>query len=419
MAVNDSGGKTFWKQPATYLLLVLLGAGGALLGDRWFSSHQPISASGNTTQTLPQPTQPVEPAVGANPQATKPGPLSLLPRSLNPNFIVAAVEKVGPAVVRIDSSRRVRSRSSRNDSPFPEDFFGIEPPAAPRGRVERGTGSGFLIGNNGQILTNAHVVDGADTVRVILKDGRSFQGKVLGEDPVTDVAVVKIEATNLPTVTLGNSEQLLPGEWAIAIGNPLGLDNSVTAGIISATGRSSSDVGVPDKRIGFIQTDAAINPGNSGGPLLNANGEVIGMNTAIISGAQGLGFAIPINNAQQIAQQLIANGKAEHAYLGVEMVTLTPEVRQEINANSNLQINSDSGVLITTVVPGSPAAAAGLRAGDIIQKINNQGISRSEAVQQIVQNTRVGTSLPLEINRNGQALKLEVRPGNLPVQSNR
>ncbi|MGE5657234.1 MAG: HhoA/HhoB/HtrA family serine endopeptidase [Actinomycetota bacterium] len=419
MAVNDSGGKTFWKQPATYLLLVLLGAGGALLGDRWFSSHQPISASGNTTQTLPQPTQPVEPAVGANPQATKPGPLSLLPRSLNPNFIVAAVEKVGPAVVRIDSSRRVRPRSSRNDSPFPEDFFGIEPPAAPRGRVERGTGSGFLIGNNGQILTNAHVVDGADTVRVILKDGRSFQGKVLGEDPVTDVAVVKIEATNLPTVTLGNSEQLLPGEWAIAIGNPLGLDNSVTAGIISATGRSSSDVGVPDKRIGFIQTDAAINPGNSGGPLLNANGEVIGMNTAIISGAQGLGFAIPINNAQQIAQQLIANGKAEHAYLGVEMVTLTPEVRQEINANSNLQINSDSGVLITTVVPGSPAAAAGLRAGDIIQKIKNQGISRSEAVQQIVQNTRVGTPLPLEINRNGQTLKLEVRPGNLPVQSNR
>lgn len=416
MAVNNSSTKAFWKQPAIYLLLLVVGAGGALLGDRLLSAKQP-SVSGNTVETTPT-IPPAEPSAGNRSALANLPRLPLLPKAVDANFIVNAVEKVGPAVVRIDSSRRVRSRSG-NDSPFPNDFFGSEPPAAPRGRVERGTGSGFLIAQDGQILTNAHVVDGADKVRVLLKDGRSFQGKVLGEDPVTDVAVVKIEATNLPTVKMGNSEQLLPGEWAIAIGNPLGLDNSVTAGIISATGRSSSDVGVPDKRIGFIQTDAAINPGNSGGPLLNANGEVIGMNTAIISGAQGLGFAIPINAAQRIAQQLIATGKVEHAYLGVEMVTLTPEVRQEITANNNLRVAADSGVFIATVVPGSPAAEAGLRAGDIIQKINSQAITRSEAVQQIVQNTPVGTPLKLEVNRNNQTLNIEVKPGNLPVQTNR
>jgi S1-C subfamily serine protease len=230
--------------------------------------------------------------------------------------------------------------------------------------------------------------------------------------------VVKIQASQLPTVTLGNSDQLLPGDWAIAIGNPLGLDNSVTAGIISATGRSSREVGVPDKRIGFIQTDAAINPGNSGGPLLNAAGEVIGMNTAIISGAQGLGFAIPINNAREIAQQLIATGKAEHAYLGIEMATLTPEVKQLVNndPNSKIRVNVNEGILINGVIPASPAAQAGFRPGDIIEKINNQPMLKSEDVQKLVQNTKVGALLQVEVNRNGKLVTVEVRPGNLPVQ---
>jgi S1-C subfamily serine protease len=238
----------------------------------------------------------------------------------------------------------------------------------------------------------------------------------LGTDSVTDVAVIKIDANNLPTVSLGDSNNLQPGEWAIAIGNPLGLDNSVTVGIISATGRSSSDVGVPDKRVGFIQTDAAINPGNSGGPLLNQNGEVIGINTAIIDGAQGLGFAIPINNAQQIAQQLIKGGKAEHAYLGIAMQTLTPELKQELNRNlnTNIQLLSDQGVLVMQVVPGSPADKSGLKPGDIIQKIDNQTITQSENVQQIVQNKTVGSLLELEVSRNGQNFNFQVRTGNLP-----
>jgi serine protease Do len=300
----------------------------------------------------------------------------------------------------------------------PEDFLGLDPNSGGRGGVERGTGSGFVIGADGVILTNAHVVEGADTVSVTLRDGRSFTGRVLGADQVTDVAVVKIEANDVPVVTIGNSDQLLSGEWAIAIGNPLGLDNSVTAGIISATGRSSSEVGVPDKRIGFIQTDAAINPGNSGGPLLNASGEVIGMNTAIIQGAQGLGFAIPIKAAQQVAKELISTGQVEHAYLGIEMATLTPDVKQQINSNnnSNIRVTVDRGVAIINVVPASPAAASGLRSGDVIQKINNQPIIQSEAVQEFVQNARVGGLLQMEINRNGQILNLSVKPGNMPVQ---
>ena len=252
------------------------------------------------------------------------------PDPADSNFIVAAVDKVGPAVVRIDSSKTLGS-GTPTDDPSRQQFGEGGGQSGPSRRIVRGTGSGFIINADGQILTNAHVVNGADTVQITLKDGRSFKGRVLGEDPTTDVAVVKIQANNLPVVAVGNSDALRPGAWAIAIGNPLGLDNSVTAGIISATNRSSSQVGVPNERVGFIQTDTAINPGNSGGPLLNSRGEVIGINTAIISGAQGLGFAIPVNTAEAIAQQLIAKGKVEHAYLGIQMTALTPEIKQKLS----------------------------------------------------------------------------------------
>lgn len=344
---------------------------------------------------------------------------TVLPNPTDPNFVVAAVQKVGPAVVRINAAKTVTDgRSEGLDDPNLRRFFGVPPSAPPRQRTVRGTGSGFMLNSAGQIVTNAHVVDGADTVSVTLKDGRTFEGEVLGQDPVTDVAVIKIQANNLPAVALGNSDVLQPGESVIAIGNPLGLDNTVTAGIISATDRSSSDVGVPDKRVGFIQTDAAINPGNSGGPLLNARGEVIGMNTAIISGAQGLGFAIPINTVQGIAQQLIATGKVEHSYLGVQMVTLTPEIKQQLNIESDgrIKIAADRGVLIIRVVSGSPADEAGLRQGDVVQVINNQSVTTTEEVQRLVERSTVGSQLKMTVQSNERARQVAVKLEALPVQ---
>ena len=408
--------KFTWKQPAIYLLLPLLGAGGAVLSDHWLSSNA-ASVSPSTVQAAS--------AQAANSNASSlvaqtPSRSSAILSTSDPNFVVNAVDRVGPAVVRIDSSRTVKTKVPEIfKDPFFRQFFGADLPTGPTTRVERGTGSGFIIKSDGLILTNAHVVDGADTVTVKMKDGREMSGKVLGADPVTDVAVVKIAASNLPTVALGNSDQLKPGEWAIAIGNPLGLDNTVTVGIVSATGRTSSQVQVPDKRVSFIQTDAAINPGNSGGPLLNQRGEVIGMNTAIIGGAQGLGFAIPINTAQRISEQLIASGRVDHAYLGIQMTTLTPELKQQINSDpeSDLNIQDDRGVLVYRVMRGSPAAQAGLKSGDVIKTVNGRAVTTADDVQQAVENSTVGGNLQVGIKRNGQTLNLAVRPGVLPAQT--
>lgn len=398
------------KQPLLYLSLIVLGAGSVIAGDRFLAA-----------QTLAQPALAV--TTSTSPDAlSQAAPTSPLP-GIDTNFISNAVQRVGPAVVRINSSRTVARQAVPEglDDPFFRRFFGsnADPSAPPSSRVERGIGSGFILDSKGLVLTNAHVVDGADSVTVTLKDGRTLTGKVLGEDQVTDVAVVKIDADNLPTINLGNSDQLQPGEWAIAIGNPLGLDNTVTAGIISATGRSSAQVGIPDQRASFIQTDAAINPGNSGGPLLNQQGDVIGINTAIRANAQGLGFAIPINTAKRIADQLIASGRVDHAYLGVQMVTLTPELKQNLNndPNSPLTVQEDQGVLVVRVVPDSPAAKAGVRAGDVVAKIGQQAVTRSEQVQQIVEATRIGDDLSLELRRNGQVVTVAVKPEALKIQS--
>lgn len=389
-----------WKKAAASLSLVLLGSGMTLAGGYMAGHSQQVSESASNLAVS---------RVNAAPP---------LPAATDPNFVIQVVQKVGPAVVRIDSSRTVKTQiPDEFNDPIFQRFFGSQLPEQ-QNRVERGTGSGFIISADGRILTNAHVVDGADTVTVTLKDGRSFKGKVLGKDELTDVAVVKIQADNLPLVALGNSDQLQPGEWAIAIGNPLGLDNTVTTGIISATGRSSNQIGAPDKRVEYIQTDAAINPGNSGGPLLNSRGQVIAMNTAIIQGAQGLGFAIPINTAQRISSQLIATGKVEHPYLGIQMVGLTPQLKQNINSdpNSGLSVNEDKGVLVVKVVPNSPAAKAGIRAGDVIQKLGGQAVTDASSVQKVVENSQVGSDLRMELRRNGQNLNIAVRPDAFPAQ---
>ncbi|MDM9582532.1 MULTISPECIES: HhoA/HhoB/HtrA family serine endopeptidase [unclassified Nostoc] len=389
-----------WKKAAASLSLVLLGSGMTLAGGYMAGHSRQMSES------------------ASNLAVSRVNAASPLPAATDPNFVTRVVQKVGPAVVRINSSRTVRSRiPDEFNDPFFRRFFGSQLPQSGE-RVQRGTGSGFLISADGRILTNAHVIDGADTVTVTLKDGRTLEGKVLGKDELTDVAVVKIQAENLPSVALGNSDQLQPGEWAIAIGNPLGLDNTVTTGIISATGRSSNLIGAADKRVEYIQTDAAINPGNSGGPLLNSRGEVIAMNTAIIQGAQGLGFAIPINTVQRISSQLIATGKVEHPYLGIQMMGLTPQLKQNINSdpNSGLSVNEDKGVLVVKVVPNSPAAKAGIRAGDVIQTLGGQAVTDASSVQKAVENSQVGGDLRMELRRNGQSLNIAVQPGAFPTQ---
>ncbi|WP_414550756.1 HhoA/HhoB/HtrA family serine endopeptidase [Anabaena sp. CCY 0017] len=331
--------------------------------------------------------------------------------NLNVNYVIRVVQQVGPAVVRIDSTRTVQ----RSPDPVIERFFPGQLPT--REEVQEGLGSGFITTTDGLIFTNAHVVANADKVTVLLKDGRSFQGEVVGADSVTDVAVVKIAATELPIVKLGNSDNLMPGEPAIAIGNPLGLDNTVTQGIISATQRSVAGLGIPTERVDFIQTDAAINPGNSGGPLLNAQGEVIGMNTAIIQGAQGLGFAIPINTAQRIAAQLIEKGRVDHPYIGIQMAQLSPELREKINqSNVGITITQDRGIIILGVVRNSPAFRAGMRPGDIIESINNVAIQDTKQVQQQVEATNIGETMQITINRDGSRQQITLQPEALPTK---
>ncbi len=322
----------------------------------------------------------------------------------NLNFIALAAAKVGPAVVRIDADSGLSQHNSLRRS--------ID-------REQKGTGSGFIISADGKIVTNAHVVAGSKLVKVTLKGGRVLEGKVVGIDRVTDVAVVRVDAQNLPIVQLGDSEKLVPGEWAIAIGNPLGLDNTVTVGIVSATGRTSAQVGIADKRVSFIQTDAAINPGNSGGPLLNARGEVIGINTAIRAHAQGLGFAIPIRTATRISTELFANGKVAHPYLGVEMVPLTAELKEGIAKEPSLRskVIAEKGALVTMVMPQSPAETAGVRPGDVIIKVADRSIETPNDVQQQVEASSIGQDLKLEVSREGEVKSLEIKPSTFPTKS--
>ncbi|MBE9054235.1 trypsin-like peptidase domain-containing protein [Nostocales cyanobacterium LEGE 11386] len=394
------------KQLVIYLSLLAMGGGAGLYGSRYLLPYnRSFQQLRNVTVALP-------------PESVVPNPVSGVMGADggdNLNFIATAVQKVGPAVVRINATRKVANPISEAlKNPLLRRFFGEDEQPIPQERIERGTGSGFILSENGELLTNAHVVADTDTVQVTLKDGRTFEGKVVGVDAITDVAVVKIPENKLPTVKLGNSQNLIPGQWAIAIGNPLGLDNTVTIGIISATDRTSAQVGVPDKRVSFIQTDAAINPGNSGGPLLNAQGEVIGVNTAIRADAQGLGFAIPIETAARIANELFTKGRAEHPFLGIEMTDLSPNKKRELNQEKNLNIQQETGVVIKGVMDDSPAKEAGLLPGDIIQKINGRPVNIAAQVQKLVESSTVGDILAIEVNRSGKIQTLKVQSGTYP-----
>jgi len=335
------------------------------------------------------------------------------------SFVAKAVEQVGPAVVRIDTERTVTRQGGPDlfmEDPFFRQFFGDEFfYQSPREERLRGQGSGFIVDAGGVVLTNAHVVDKADRVTVTLKDGRVFEGTVQGADEVTDLAVVKIAGQSLPVVPLGDSDAVKVGDWAIAVGNPLGLDNTVTLGIVSTLKRSSAKVGIPGKRIDFIQTDAAINPGNSGGPLLNGQGEVIGINTAIRADAMGIGFAIPINKAKEIEQRLARGEKIAHPYLGVQMTTLTPELARQNNTdpNSPFTVPEVEGAVVIRVLPKTPAEKAGVRRGDVITEIDGVAVKDAEQLQKIVDDSKVGQMLKVKVQRNGQTQQLTVKTATL------
>jgi len=333
------------------------------------------------------------------------------------NFVSDAVKNVGPAVVRIDTERLVERQQFDPTllDPLLRDLLG-EPGISPD--RERGQGSGVIIDKNGLVLTNAHVVERVDSVSVTLADGTNCDGVVLGSDTVTDLALVKIDdSINSSFAPLGNSEELEVRDWAIALGTPYGLEKTVTLGIISSLHRDINSLGFSDKRLDLIQTDAAINPGNSGGPLINSNGQVIGINTLVRSGpGAGLGFAIPINLAKSVSDQLLKNGEVVHPYLGVQLISLNPKIAKEHNKdpNSLVQLPERSGALIQSVIPNSPAEKAGLRRGDLVIAAENISIEEPKALLDEVEKAQIGKIFLLNVLRNNKEIQVNIKPEPLP-----
>ena len=335
-----------------------------------------------------------------------------------PNF-AAITERSGPAVVNISVTGTTRAamsgpsqrgpRGVPDDDPFREFFrrfqgpgFGVPPGAEV---PVRGQGSGFILTDDGIILTNAHVVKDASEVTVKLTDRREFRAKVLGTDPKTDVAVLKIDAHDLPTVRLGNTKDLKPGEWVLAIGSPFGFENSVTAGVVSATGRSLPD----DSFVPFIQTDVAVNPGNSGGPLFNSRGEVVAINSQIYSqtgGYQGVSFAIPIEVATRVKDQIVATGKASHARLGVAI--------QEVNQTfaDSFKLEKPEGALVSSVEDGGPADRAGLKSGDVIRKVDGTAIASAGDLPAMLGMKSPGEKVSIELWRDGKPVTVTATLGD-------
>jgi Do/DeqQ family serine protease len=310
-------------------------------------------------------------------------------------------KKVTPIVVNISTiSRKKLIRPFPDLPPLFEEFFGGVPPQT---RRDRSLGSGFIISRDGFIVTNEHVVRDAESIRVKLSNDRVYEARVVGGDPKTDIAVIKINATDLPVAVLGDSDRIEVGQWAIAIGNPFGLERSMTVGVISATGRSN--VGIESIE-NFIQTDASINPGNSGGPLLNIHGEVVGINTAIVAAGQGIGFAIPTNMARPIISQLVEKGKVTRAWLGVSIKPVSEDDARSLGLSKPL------GALIAGVQADGPAAKAGIRADDVVLAFGGAEVRDPSHLQQLVAVTRIGAAVPVVILRGGRKTTVTVIPGN-------
>jgi serine protease Do len=322
-----------------------------------------------------------------------------------PNWVELAKE-LKPAVVHV-STKRESGREMRGPGqgdPF-EQFYRQFGDPMPKKNV-RASGTGFAINSNGHIITNNHVVEGATEITVKLSDGRELSAKLVGRDPKTDLALLKVEATGLPTIPMGDSSELKVGEPVMAIGNPFGLAQTVTTGIVSATGRVIGQGPYDD----FVQTDASINPGNSGGPLINARGQVIGINTAIFSqtgGSVGIGFAIPSNQAKTVVTQLADSGHVSRSWLGVSIQPLTPELAKGFN------LSDAKGALVSNVTDDSPAAKAGIKAGDVIMEYDGRKVSRSEDLPRLVAETPAGREVPVTVLRDGKSVKLTAKVAKL------
>ena len=327
-----------------------------------------------------------------------PSSFAELADNLSPTVVNVKVTKIAKATFHGPNMPEGRSR----------DFFGRFFNEMPKNHRTQGAGSGVIISKDGYILTNNHVVEGAREVTVTLADKKEYKARVVGRDPKTDLAVVKIEVKKpLPAATLGDSEQLKVGDWVVAIGNPFGLNHTVTSGIVSAKGRVIGAGPYDD----FIQTDASINPGNSGGPLFNMRGEMVGINTAIIAQGQGIGFAIPVNTAKPLIPQLVTKGEITRGYLGVNIQTLTPDLAKA------LKVAERQGALVTDVISGSPAAKGGIERGDIIIAYDGKGVTDSHHLPAMVAATPVDGKVTVTVLRNGRERQLSVKIGRLPSES--
>jgi serine protease Do len=384
---------------ATVVVLVALVGGGVLaLGMRSWSGHEVFGAS-NLELTMARSTTPV--SLG----------------NFNNGF-ASVLKPALPAVVNIKTSKVVKTKSQMmpflNDPMFRQFFgdqFGQGQQQQPQSEREQSLGSGVIITPDGTIVTNNHVIDGATDIKVDLADKREFQAKVIGRDANTDIAVLKIEASGLPTLAIGDSSKLQVGDVIFAIGEPFGLGGTATMGIVSATGRGGLGI---ENYEDFIQTDAAINPGNSGGAMIDLHGDLIGINTAILSGSngggnQGIGFAIPINMARSVMDQIVSHGKVVRGYLGLFPQDVTPALAKQFG------LSGPGGALISGLKSDAPAARAGLKNGDVILKVNGQPVESANQLRLRISQTAPGTSVKLEISREGKTQDVNVTLGELPT----
>jgi serine protease Do len=394
------------RSVAVVSLAVALLIGGAMAWTIASGGHPVLGATNAVTLRVADDTKPANQAA-----------------SLTQGF-APVIEPLLPAVVNISSSKVVkatRGQSPFGDDPFFQQFFGNpfgdgdEQQQQPREQQEHSLGSGVIVSPDGYILTNNHVVDGATDIEVVLADKRQMKATVVGTDPRTDIAVLKIPATGLASVTIGDSTKMRIGDIVLAIGDPFGIGETVTMGIVSATGRRGLDIEGNGGYEDFIQTDASINPGNSGGALVNSRGQLIGINTAIISngggGNQGIGFAVPINLARHVMEQLVKNGKVTRGYLGVSIQEVTPALSKAFS------LPSVAGALVGDVTPDSPGAKAGLQKGDVIVALNSQPVSDFQDLRLRISQSAPGEVAKLDVYRNGQKRQFTVTLAEFPEQA--